>query len=387
MSRESAAARRVGLLVLVALVLGSATIFVLGERQNLFVRKIRYLIHFDTVSGLAVGSTVQLNGVQVGQVERIVLPADTGVKLLEVRVSVDARYAERIREDSQARIKSLGLLGDKYIEIASGSPAAEAVPPGGEIPTAPVTDVERLAETGEDVVNNIATIAHQMTEIFGRLERGEGLLGKLLLDAETGERLSEEIDATMVALRKAAEGLQDRRGTLGRFVHDRELANRFASAVEKLDLLLTDAREGDGMLPALLTDAETKARLDRVLASLESASGKLAAVAEKLDDAGSDALAAKLLHDEELGRQVSTELAALLANLREVAEKLNRGEGSAARLINDPAFAEAIESIVVGIDESRMLRWLIRNRQKAGIEKRYEEAQPEGDAAPDARRP
>ncbi|HLF55980.1 MAG TPA: hypothetical protein VI942_03950, partial [Thermoanaerobaculia bacterium] len=95
-----------------------------------------------------------------------------------------------------------------------------------------------------------------------------------------------------------------------------------------------------------------------------------------------DALFAKLLDDEEFGRKVSSELAALLANLREVAEKLNKGDGSAGRLINDPKFAQALEDIVVGVNESRMLRYLIRNRQKAGIEKRYREAprEPDGES-------
>ena len=45
--------------------------------------------------------------------------------------------------------------------------------------------------------------------------------------------------------------------------------------------------------------------------------------------------------------------------------------------------------VVVGIDESRLLRWLVRNRQQAGIRKRYREERslqeaPAGEAAPDS---
>jgi phospholipid/cholesterol/gamma-HCH transport system substrate-binding protein len=373
MSRGTAAASRVGLLVLVALVLAMATLFVLGDRQNLFIRKNRYTIRFDSVSGLAGGSTVQLNGVKVGSVERIVLPADMGEKKLEIRVAIDARYAQRIREDSQARIKTLGLLGDKFVELTSGSPAAPVIPPEGEIPAAPATDVDRLAETGEDVVNNIALIAAQMTSILGRLERGEGVLGKILMDVETGERVTAELDATLIAIRKAAEGLDDRRGALGRIVHDRELGERIVSAVPRLDEVLLEAKSGEGLLPSLLTDAELKERLDRVVDNLDRASGRLADVAERLDQGDTDALIDKLLRDEEFGRRISSELESLLTNLRQVAEKLNKGDGSVARLLNDPAFAEAVEDIVVGVNESKLLRWLIRSRQKKGIEKRYQQ--------------
>jgi phospholipid/cholesterol/gamma-HCH transport system substrate-binding protein len=372
MSRETAAARRVGLLVLAALAVGIVALTVLGDRQNLFVRKNRYLVRFERVNGLAVGSQVQLNGVNVGSVERVVLPADMGEQMLEVRVAIDARYAERIREDSQARIKTLGLLGDKYLELVSGTPAAPIVPNGGVIPASPLADVDRLAETGQDVVESIARVATQLTEILGTIERGEGVLGKILMDREAGERVSEQLDGTLNAVRRIAEGLDDRRGAVGRLLHDRELGDRLAGAVERLESLLAKADSGESAAGALLSDTATRERLDRTLASLETASASLASIAGKLAKDGSDALAPKLLDDEPFGREVAAELTALLRNLREVAEKVNKGDGSAARLINDPAFAEAVEDILVGINESKLLRWLIRNRQSKGIEKRYE---------------
>lgn len=373
MSRETAAARRVGLLVLAALAVGIAALAVLGDRQNLFVRKNHYIVHFERVSGLAPGSQVQLNGVNVGSVERVVLPDDMGERLLEVRVAIDARHAERIREDSEARIKTLGLLGDKFLEVTSGSPAAAMVPDGGEIPSAAMTDVDRLAETGQDVVENVARIASQLAKILGSIERGEGVIGKLLMDPEAGEEVTEKLDTTLTAVRDAAKGLGDRRGAVGRLLHDRELAERVASAVGRLESVLAKADSGAGALPALLDDAATKERIDRILANLEETTERLGAVAGKLAKDGSDALGPKLLDDEEFGREVAAELTALLRNLRQVAEKLNEGDGSAARLLNDPRFAEAVEDILVGVNESRFLRWLIRNRQEKGIQRRFDD--------------
>lgn len=372
MSRESSATRRVGLLVLVGLALGVATLMVLGDRQNLFARKIRYEIHFERVNGLAVGSTVQLNGVQVGHVDRIVLPSDMEEELLHVRISVDARYSARIRGDSQARIKTLGLLGDKYLELTSGSPEAPEIPPGGVIPAAATADVDRLAATGQDVVDNIALIADQLTGVLGKIERGEGLLGRLLIDEETGERVSGQIDLTLDAVRRTAQGLDDRRGAVGRLLHDHEMAERIAASVERLESVLTKLDSGEGSLPALLSDPSTKERLDSILARLDEASENLAGVTGDLGREDSEALLAKLLRDEEFGREVATELRGLLSELRQVAEKINRGDGSVARLLNDPSVAQAVDDILVGIDESRLLRWLVRNRQKKGIEVRYE---------------
>ncbi len=46
-------------------------------------------------------------------------------------------------------------------------------------------------------------------------------------------------------------------------------------------------------------------------------------------------------------------------------------------LISDPEIYEAMNDIIVGVDESSMLRWLVRNRQKKGIKKRYQTEQLE----------
>ncbi len=133
MSREI----KVGVLVLAALVILMVGTFLIGEKSNLFVRKNRYFVRFESVSGLGTGSPVQLNGVNVGDVTEIVLPRDVTKTLLTVWVSVDRNYQGRIRRDSVAAIKTLGLLGDKYIEITSGSAASEVVPSGGQIFAAP----------------------------------------------------------------------------------------------------------------------------------------------------------------------------------------------------------------------------------------------------------
>ncbi|GMU66182.1 MAG: mammalian cell entry protein [Acidobacteriota bacterium] len=377
MSPETTAVRRVGALVLAAVIVLGLAVLLIGDRQNLFQPKNRYYVRFVSVAGLRQGSDVQLNGVNVGSVERIVLPTDTGENLLEVWLTVDARYEQRIRRDSVARIKTLGLLGDKYLELTSGSASTDPIPEGGEIPAAAPTNVEQLAEAGEDVMNNVVTISHQLTRILGRMDRGEGLLGELTTDVDPDRKVSVEILDTLEALRRAVERLENGEGAIPRLIGDRELGDRLEISLGRLDTVLEKAESGEGLIHSLLTDAEQKERFERSLANIETATAKLAAAGDALEQ--SDAFLGRMLHDEEYGRKVADDLEALVANLRQVAEKLNKGDGSAARLLNDPAFAEALQDIVVGVEESRLLRWLIRNRQKAGIEERYDATRDELD--------
>src|SRR4029079_15083591 len=59
-------------------------------------------------------------------------------------------------------------------------------------------------------------------------------------------------------------------------------------------------------------------------------------------------------------------------------------QGTAGKIINDPSVYESINEILIGINESKLLRWLIRNRQEKGSEKRYqiEQSRPPAPPAP-----
>lgn len=372
MRRSDGREWKVGLLIVIALVLFGLGIFLIGEESNLFTSKNRYVIYFPTVSGLHQGNPVQLNGVEVGTVQEIVLPTAAEATEIKVTIDVDQRYSARIRQDSMARIKTLGLLGDKYVEVTSGSTDAEPIPPGGVIPAAPPTNVDKLIASGEDVMDNVVQISVDLRDILRRMERGEGLLGELTTQSETGERVTDAIVETMETVRRVAQKVEGGEGPLPRLIQDRELADRMASSVDRLDRILARVEEGDGLLPALLDDPKTREDFQATLAQLRSTAEDLSKVSADLQRG--DGLLPMLIEDEEFGTEVKREVETILERIDELTRKLNEGEGTASRLINDPSVYQAVNDVIIGVEESKLLSWLIRNRQKKGIEKRYEEA-------------
>ena len=86
-----------------------------------------------------------------------------------------------------------------------------------------------------------------------------------------------------------------------------------------------------------------------------------------------DGLLAKLLQDEQMSEEITRDLREMLHNLNLLSQRLESGEGTLGKLIEDPEVYEALNDILVGVDNSKMLRWLVRNRQKSGIEERYNE--------------
>lgn len=361
---------KVGILVIAAFVVLGAGVFLVSERNNLFTLKNRYSIEFQTVGGLAQGSPVHLDGVGVGSIQRIVLPQRVEQKMLTVLVSADRRYAERIRADSVARIKTLGLLGDKYIDISSGTSNAEIIPDGGIIPAAPPTDVDRLIATGGDAMGNVVAISYSLRHILERMESGEGILGELITDNEAGTRAKEALLAAMESMRTIADQIENGQGTLARLIRDDSLVTKLESSVDHLDELLIDVREGSGLVPALLSDPEIRQKAERLLSGFEETSGYLADLTGAIESG--EGLLGRMIKDEEFAEQLTQELQRLLENLRIVSDRIAQSEGTLGLLISDPQVYEAMNDIIVGVDQSSMLRWLVRNRQKKGIEVRYE---------------
>ncbi|MFW6206522.1 MAG: MlaD family protein [Gemmatimonadota bacterium] len=372
MARSSGREWRVGLLILGALAVLAFGIFLIGEESNLFVRKNAYVIYFPTAGGLNTGNPVHLDGVEVGTVRSVLLPTDATSSQIKVGVEVASRYEKRIREDSMARIKTLGLLGDKYVEVTTGSPDAEPISPGGVIPAAPPTNVDKLIGSGEDVMDNVVQISADLRDVLHRMEQGQGLLGELTTESETGRRMTDAVIETMESIERVARHVETGDGPLSRLINDRELANRMESSVARIDSILEKAESGDGLLPALLNDPRTRQEFDATLARFQVVAEDVDALVQELRRG--EGLLPRLIEDEELGDEVTRELRETLERIQSVARKLDEGEGTAGQLLNDPSVYRAVQDVIVGVNESRILRWLIRNRQEKGIEERYEEA-------------
>jgi phospholipid/cholesterol/gamma-HCH transport system substrate-binding protein len=362
---------KVGLLIMAAFAALGVGIFLIGESSNLFARKSRYFVRFETVAGLAEGNPVQLNGVTVGRVVSIELPEAADERLLTVNVTIDRRFADRVRTDSEARIKTLGLLGDKFIQLTSGTPDAPGIPDGGEIPAGLATDVDQLIASGENAVDNFVAISVSLRNILAGMESGQGILGQLTTDSETGAVARDKMLNILTSIERLTERAERGEGSLGRLLNDDTLARRIEGSLSRLEASLDLLETGEGILPALLQDAAAKDRFDAAVDNLGSASAQLEELARELREG--DGLLPRLIGDEEYGREITNELDRILDALARISERIETGQGTAGQLINDPEIYEAVQDIVVGIDESRMLRWLIRNRQKKGIKKRYEE--------------
>jgi len=195
----------------------------------------------------------------------------------------------------------------------------------------------------------LATL-NKTNSILSHVESGRGLAGRLIYDDKYADQLTSSLAGTAESLRTIVANLQ-----------------------KSLDA-------GQGVLPAFLNDPDEKNKVYDLVDNLRVTSANLAAFSASMQTG--QGLLPRLLNDKAAGDQALGEFTGLVHQLNEAVTKLNSGNGTAGKLINDPSVYESINDILIGINESSMLRWLIRSRQQKGINTRVQTEQKAQPAPP-----
>ncbi len=156
---------------------------------------VRARAEFPRVGGLAAGDKVRLQGLDAGVVAAVEPPTAPGAPVTVV-LRLDARLQPLLRADAVARIASQGVVGARVIEIDPGSPGAAPLPDGGTLRTEPPVELADLVQSARGTLGRLDAAVTQaeaglaaLGAIAGKVERGEGTLGKLVQDDEAYRRL------------------------------------------------------------------------------------------------------------------------------------------------------------------------------------------------------
>ena len=270
----------------------------------------------------------------VGRVSAIRFPPVIDQKKVIVELKINAGVKERIREDSSAMVRTMGLLGDKYVEITMGSPGARVLQDGEELKGVEAIDLYQYVAKTEKAIDSINTILEDVKAISQQIRKGKGFIHSLLYNPE-GEQLISNLNESASSLRELIDNLNEASSSLS------ELISGFEDLVRDLKSTSSSLRrlvEGKGtrFMDELTEDlARTSSSLDELIAELTETS----------------------------------------RSMKRIVQKIERGEGSLGALINDPTVYEDLKTVLGGVKRSKAIQRLIRYSIK---KQREEEAAGEG---------
>jgi phospholipid/cholesterol/gamma-HCH transport system substrate-binding protein len=353
---------RIGGFILLGLVVFLAIIYLLGAQARYFERKYLLTAEFSEVGGLIEGATVRLAGVQIGRVTSVELPPQPGGKV-RVTLTLARRFADRVRRNSEARIVTQGLLGDKLVEITIGSADAPPLKPGDTIATREPFEMQEMFAAGAETlaqVNQLAVTLRKTVDrvdrMTGEIEKGKGWLHVLIYEEPESLRRLNALLASTQQLLARAESDESAVGVL----LSRDSGKSVRSLLAALDAFGRAAQKpdaGEGLLPTLLYDPQYK----DVARDLQVLTRNFRDVSEKL--AHGQGMLGGLLKEggDATLEQTAADFRVAMANLRVVTDRLKTGEGTVGALLSDPTVYENLVQFLEGARRSFLLRSLIRS--------------------------
>ena len=148
---------------------------------------------FDKVMGLDTKAPVRLNGVEVGKVQDIKMLYDKGKT--QVLLTLWLRKEARIREGAKICIKTLGLMGEKYVDIESFE-GEKFIKPGDTLYGYTPPDLDKLMEEADKIAKNVNSLlqeAKKLTEnLNGTVQENRVALHNIVKNLESTSKTFEE---------------------------------------------------------------------------------------------------------------------------------------------------------------------------------------------------
>jgi phospholipid/cholesterol/gamma-HCH transport system substrate-binding protein len=242
---------------------------------------------FDNANGLVPGNPVRMRGVKVGSVEGVRLAPDTQL----VRVQLQLEQGPRIPKGSYAQVAGISALGGVHISITPGPQDNPQLPSGGTLAPPPEQPLlQRLSDRAPALTSKADSLLTGANTTVAAVRQQFG-------------NENSDLRRTLASIRATAGSLEElteaEKGNIQRLIRNLEGVSS--------DLRAFTGENGDSLDAAVHRLNRSLDRLNRSLASLENTS----------------------------------------ATLDSVTTKLNRGDGTAGRLLNDPGLYVKMDSIAV----------------------------------------
>ena len=204
---------KVGIFIFIGIVILSVIVFSIG---NFYGVKRGYVLNmlFNFANGISVGAPVRYAGVEVGEVQDIEVYFDEKENIPMIRLRIWVAQNTWVNEDASATINTLGLLGEKYLEIIPGTREARLLQKGDTLRGKDPISTEELTRETKKTLTKVDKMIESINKIVGD-EEFRASLKNTLANLET---LSSELSEVMTVVRKGE-------GTIGKFFTDDKLYN------------------------------------------------------------------------------------------------------------------------------------------------------------------
>jgi phospholipid/cholesterol/gamma-HCH transport system substrate-binding protein len=241
---------KVGLTVFAGIIILFVLLIIVGTDEYYFSRTYNLVVCIDDAAGLVKGAPVLLGGVKVGSVEKIEFLPDEKKDNIHVLLKILRSYQKKITTGSIAEIRSLGILGDKYIYISVGKPTETVMPDEATLPYKRGIALDELTKDISPIASELRSVLVNLHRITDSVAVGNGTLSQLVNKpalASDLNRVTHHADALLTEI-------ESKEGTTGRLIHDKELYTELTGTIKSVRNLAEGLEQGKGSMGKLVTN-------------------------------------------------------------------------------------------------------------------------------------
>jgi phospholipid/cholesterol/gamma-HCH transport system substrate-binding protein len=337
---------RVGITVIVATLTLAVLLFLMSGTSGIFTRRITLKSYFDNAQGLRAGAPVRLNGVDIGNVTKILIVPDKDKQQtpVEVVMKVSTKYSYAIHRDSVTSLETAGVLGETFLDIDSLQALGPLARDGDTLQTQVHPDFNQVVRASQGTLENMDALLKRADRILAFAESGKGSLGKLIYDPTLYNRLSSTIAEFQQIVQQVGSG----EGSLGRLISRNDAYEKFIATLDKMNGIIDDLQQGKGTAGKFLKDPALYNNANDTISNMKKLTEDI--------NAGKGTIG-KLTKDEELAKKLDN----TISKLSELTNEMEAGQGTVGKLFKDETLYNNSNQMLV---ESRNLVKAIRENPK-----------------------
>lgn len=291
----------VGIFVTLGMAIFIFAIYFVGKKENLFGSPVKISAIFSDVKGLREGDKVRLSGISIGTVTSLSFMEDNRVI---VQMSLDETQVKFVKKDSHVTIGSEGLMGSKVVMIIPGNITGPQIEKFDVLNTIEQVDLDDIMMEVNKSSQNIAVVSSELISITKKINRGDGIFGKIFTDTTLTRNLDDatrNINHITKNLYELSDKVNQGKGIVGKLFADTTLTNELGSAGKEIEEIAKNLRQitekinkGEGIFGRMFTDTSLTSNLFVTSQNLQYTSKNLSSLTEKLNN---DSSALNLLID------------------------------------------------------------------------------------------
>ena len=333
---------KVGLFTIIALLL--LFVFIFTQTKKGQWRGYEIGVTFDYIGGLDIGAPVRLSGVRVGEVRSIEILSEPMPKvLIKLRLKRDVK----IGKNSRITIRTLGIIGEKYVEILPSS-EKEYISKGEIVEGVNPLSLEKFVSIGQDAIFNLNSILTDIKKLTSDVKVQKNIR-EILKETSTA---SKQMNTVLRQLKTLSVSIDKTNKEIRKVI--KENSPKIAKVLDNTNtLVLTSKSEIEKTMGEIRKFAETGKDVKRAIAKLENTTDKINTFFEKLQSEG---LIAQIMQDKDFLAQLKTEveylqnitlkLSETTDNVNSILSYINEGKGSIGKFVkSDQLYNEVVDFV------------------------------------------